>query len=116
MPKATTPTANRGARRHNPLEDDILATGILRNKPAKKGSRNGDEDEGQDAFVDSKASKNILRIGRELAEEENAERAGAAPPPLLLTTLATTLVSVMSTTSPRSTAMTTKPGVMRRKR
>ncbi|KAM3528390.1 hypothetical protein MY4038_005928 [Beauveria bassiana] len=80
MPKATTPTATRGSRRHNPLEDDILATGILRNKPAKKGSRNGDEDEGQDAFVDSKASKNILRIGRELAEEDNSERAGAVAP------------------------------------
>lgn len=79
MPKATTPTANRGSRRHNPLEDDLLATGVLRNKPSKKGSK-GDDDE-QDAFVDSKASKNILRIGRELAEEDNAERRGAVPPP-----------------------------------
>lgn len=80
MPKATTPTANRGSRRHNPLEDDILATGILRNKPGKKGSKNDDDEDG-DAFVDSKASKNILRIGRELAEEDNAERAGAMVPP-----------------------------------
>ncbi|ATY63311.1 bystin [Cordyceps militaris] len=82
MPKATTPTANRGPRRHNPLEDDILATGILRNKPSKKGSKN-DDDQDQDAFVDSKASKNILRIGRELAEEDNAERAGAVAPPTI---------------------------------
>ena len=82
MPKATTPTANRGSRRHNPLEDDLLATGILRNKPSKKGSKN-DNDEDQDAFVDSKASKNILRIGRELAEEDNAERAGAVAPPTI---------------------------------
>ncbi len=79
MPKATTPTASRGARRHNPLEDDITATGILRNKPTKRKSKDGEEDE--ETFVDSRASKNILRIGRELAEEDNAERASALPPP-----------------------------------
>lgn len=74
MPKANTPTANRGSRRHNPLEDDITASGLLRNKPTKRKSR-GDDDETEQNFVDSKASKNILRIGRELAEEDNAETA-----------------------------------------
>lgn len=69
MPKATTPKST--GRRHNPLEDDIVASGLLRNKPTK---RSRDEDDNEEAFVDSKASKNILRIGRELAEEENAER------------------------------------------
>jgi essential nuclear protein 1 len=70
MPKATTPTAARPARRHNPLEDDITATGVLRNKPSRKKAKASDEEN----FVDSRASKNILRIGRELAEEETAER------------------------------------------
>lgn len=79
MPKATTPTASRGARRHNPLEDDITATGILRNKPTKRKSKGDEEDE--ETYVDSRASKNILRIGRELAEEDNAERASALPAP-----------------------------------
>ncbi|KAL7816844.1 Bystin domain-containing protein [Trichoderma aethiopicum] len=72
MPKATTPTATRPGRRHNPLEDDVLATGILRNKPTKRKGK--DVDESEETFVDSKASKNILRIGRELMEEENADK------------------------------------------
>ncbi|KHN97046.1 Bystin [Metarhizium album ARSEF 1941] len=79
MPKATTPKADRPARRHNPLENDILATGLLRNKPGKQKSK--DTEDAEDNFVDSKASKNILRIGRELAEEENAERASFAVEP-----------------------------------
>ncbi|GFP53777.1 hypothetical protein ACSS6W_001380 [Trichoderma asperelloides] len=77
MPKATTPNASRPGRRHNPLEDDVLATGILRNKPTKRKSKEAGESE--ENFVDSKASKNILRIGRELMEEENAERPTAKP-------------------------------------
>lgn len=79
MPKATVPEAGRQARRHNPLEDDIVATGLLRNKPGKKKSRSSqDVDE---SFVDSKASQKILRIGRELAEEELSERRTAMPQP-----------------------------------
>ncbi|KAI6785225.1 uncharacterized protein J7T54_006867 [Emericellopsis cladophorae] len=76
MPKATTPKG-RDARRHNPLEDDIVATGVLRTKPGKRKSRADNEDE---SFVDSKASKNILRIGRELAEEEDASRPRSQAP------------------------------------
>ncbi|KAF4982412.1 hypothetical protein FZEAL_1930 [Fusarium zealandicum] len=77
MPKATTPAAARQTRRHNPLEDDITATGILKDKPSKKRSKpsnNGDEN-----FVDDRASRTILRIGRELAEEENAGKAVPKP-------------------------------------
>ncbi|KND88727.1 Uncharacterized protein C13G1.09 [Tolypocladium ophioglossoides CBS 100239] len=79
MPKATTPTAGRPARRHNPLEDDIIATGVLRTKPGKKKAK--DVEDADESFVDSKASKNILRIGRELAEEENAKRAASMSVP-----------------------------------
>lgn len=78
MPKTTAPVVSRQARRHNPLEDDITATGLLRNKPSKKRSRSTQD--ADDSFVDSKASQNILRIGRELADEEKAERRGAAVP------------------------------------
>lgn len=81
MPKATTPRDERQARRHNPLENDILATGLLRNKPTKKKSKSNEPVD--DSFVDSKASRNILRIGRELAEEENAERATFIPEPTI---------------------------------
>ncbi|KAF4126528.1 essential nuclear protein 1 [Geosmithia morbida] len=78
MPKATTPTASRQGRRHNPLEDDVVSTGILRNnKPGKRRSKHsGDNENGGndgDHFVDSKASRNILRIGRELAAEDDAQ-------------------------------------------
>lgn len=69
MPKATTPTATRQGRRHNPLEDDVIATGVLRTKPGKRKSKDR-KDEDEDHFVDARASRNILRIGRELAEED----------------------------------------------
>ncbi|KAM0432815.1 hypothetical protein ACHAPT_004517 [Fusarium lateritium] len=77
MPKATTPSASRQTRRHNPLEDDITATGILKNKPSKRRSQGGDNEE--ENFVDDRASRTILRIGRELAEEENAGKAISKP-------------------------------------
>ena len=78
MPKATTPTSIRQERRHNPLEDDYLATGPLRNKAPKRKSKGGAEDDeaGQgENYVDSKASRKILSLGRELAEENDV-----APP------------------------------------
>ncbi|KAI1779747.1 Bystin-domain-containing protein [Hypoxylon cercidicola] len=67
MPKATTPTSVRQSRRHNPLEDDLLATGPLRAKAPKRKSKDADEE--QEGYIDSKASKKILKIGRELADE-----------------------------------------------
>ena len=72
MPKATTPVAAaRQARRHNPLEDDLVATGPLREKSGKRKSRH--EIQEDEKFVDSKASRKILKIGQELAEEDQAE-------------------------------------------
>jgi essential nuclear protein 1 len=75
MPKATTPTTARHGRRHNPLEDDILATGILKSSKSPKRKKTDDED--RDNYVESKASKQILRLGRELVEEDK-ERTAAA--------------------------------------
>jgi essential nuclear protein 1 len=75
MPKATTPTAARQGRRHNPLEEDVVATGILRTKPGKRKSKDQDAREGdEEHYVDAKASRNILRIGRELADEDESAR------------------------------------------
>lgn len=79
MPKATIATSSASGRRHNrhnPLEADILATGNLKLKPAKSKKR---DDEDKDNFVDSKASKLILRLGRELAEEDAELNAAARP-------------------------------------
>ena len=73
MPKATTPS-NR--RRHNPLEDDLVATGPLRAKAPKRKSR-ASKDEDSEQFVDAKASRNILQISQDLIREEQ----DAAPKP-----------------------------------
>lgn len=78
MPKATTPTSIRQGRRHNPLEEDYLANGLLRNKAPKRKSHGNGEDAERDNsgnYIDSKASRQILKIGRELAEENDV-----APP------------------------------------
>ncbi|KAI7969618.1 hypothetical protein EIK77_001145 [Talaromyces pinophilus] len=80
MPKATTPSRSTG-RRHNPLADDILSTNQVRTstKPGKKRSHksaNGDDDaeNRKEGFIDAKASRKILQIGQDLAEEEAAEQ------------------------------------------
>jgi len=83
MPKLTTPTDLR-KRRHNPLEQDLLATGPLTSKPPKKKTRKNEDEE--EHFVDAKASRQILKISHSLAEEErddisatSARTAPAAP-------------------------------------
>ncbi|KAA6412543.1 MAG: rRNA processing [Lasallia pustulata] len=79
MPKATTPlaTASRQSRRHNPLEDDLVATGPLRTKSNKRKAHK-DLDDGE-KFVDSKSSRKILKIGQELANEDSVETRAAPP-------------------------------------
>lgn len=70
MPKATTPVSgSRQGRRHNPLETDLTAT-PLKIKGEKRKSRHQDEG---DQFVDSKASRKILRMGQELADDDVEE-------------------------------------------
>ena len=79
MPKATTPVAiDRHVRRHNPLEHDLTAVGPLKSKSGKRKSRHQDDEE---KFVDSKASRKILRIGQELADEDEAENQVQKPNP-----------------------------------
>ena len=63
--------AGRQERRHNPLEDDLTATGILKSKSSKRKSRHEDEAE---KFVDPKASRKILRIAQELADDDESEQ------------------------------------------
>lgn len=80
MGKATTPT-DRQSRRHNPLQDDILATGPLKSKvPKKKKGKDGDEGNG-DHFVDATRSRTILRLGRELADEDAPAKPEASAKP-----------------------------------
>ncbi|KAL4738104.1 Bystin-domain-containing protein [Aspergillus similis] len=88
MPKVTSARAAAGARRHNPLAEDIIGTGHLRTAPSKKSKRkskaDGDQEDGE-RFVDAKTSRKILQIGQELADEDAAEQKAArgvieAPP------------------------------------
>lgn len=66
--------AQKGERKHVALEDDILATGPLKQKAPKRKQRHENEF-GDEKFVDAKASKKILRIGQELADEDEAAEA-----------------------------------------
>ncbi|KAK8052089.1 rRNA processing protein Bystin [Apiospora rasikravindrae] len=72
MPKATTPNSRKA--RHDPLENEYLATGILK-APKQRKSKGGKDNEREEGFIDAKASRKILQIGRELQEENEA-----APP------------------------------------
>ncbi|KAI9890794.1 MAG: snoRNA-binding rRNA-processing protein [Vezdaea aestivalis] len=68
---------SRGAqRRHKPLSEDINSAGILRQSKKRK-QRDGPAEEDQ-SWVDTKASRKILKIGQELTQEESREK--KAPP------------------------------------
>jgi essential nuclear protein 1 len=59
-------------RHENPLEKDILATGPLRTKSKKRKAKR--EDDAEDGYIDSRASRKILKIGQELEEEDRQAR------------------------------------------
>ncbi|KAI9845034.1 MAG: snoRNA-binding rRNA-processing protein [Thelocarpon superellum] len=65
MPKSPK---SRAVRRHNPLSEDLVASGPQRNKTGPRTSRR--EDATDENYVDSKSSRRILEIGRELADED----------------------------------------------
>lgn len=69
MSRSTPNSDARNTRKHNPLDQDYISTGILRNKPSRLKAKNNDVKDDEN-FVDSKASKKILRIGQELADED----------------------------------------------
>jgi essential nuclear protein 1 len=79
MPKATSQSSHK--RRHNPLEDDILATGVLKNRegrPSKRAEKKRIAEE--QGFVDAKASRKILEMSRELIDEEERQLANKQKP------------------------------------
>ena len=69
---------SRSARRHAPLEEDITATGPLRHRSKKRKATPEDDGSG---YVDSRSSRKILKIGQDLADEEQQESLAAAPNP-----------------------------------
>lgn len=66
---------SRSARRHAPLEEDIAATGPLRHRSKKRKAKSEDDGSG---YVDSRSSRKILKIGRDLADEEQRENVATA--------------------------------------
>jgi essential nuclear protein 1 len=70
MPKMATQSGSRDGRRHNPLEQDILNSGPLRVARTVPSKKRGREEENEEHYVDAKASRTILKIGRELMEED----------------------------------------------
>jgi essential nuclear protein 1 len=77
MPKATTPSSSQ-KRRHNPLEDDLLATGILKNREGRPSKRAGKKQAEEQGYVDAKASRKILAMSRDLIDEEELQSGSAA--------------------------------------
>lgn len=69
---------SRSARRHAPLEEDLTATGPLRHRSKKRKARPEDDGSG---YVDSRSSRKILKIGQDLADEEQRETVAAVPNP-----------------------------------
>ncbi|KAI9749251.1 MAG: snoRNA-binding rRNA-processing protein [Lichina confinis] len=72
MPKTKSSQSGRDnrPRRHKPLPEDIADTGVFRPVSNKRKSRHDDEADGADNYIDSKASRRIFRIGKELADED----------------------------------------------
>ncbi|KAF2686880.1 Bystin-domain-containing protein [Lentithecium fluviatile CBS 122367] len=79
MPKTPKSPGSRDSQRHNPLTEDYVPTHSFKQKPAKRQKRSRDESDGE-LFVDSKSSRKILEIGRELAEEAESENQVRRPP------------------------------------
>lgn len=73
MSKTSRSSDSRDARRHNPLAEDYTPTHPLKQKAGKKRKSLREDDEGEH-YVDSKSSRKILKIGQDLAEEDQQEQ------------------------------------------
>lgn len=69
---------SRSAQRHKPLAEELTAIGPLKTKSKKRKARSETEEGG---YVDSRSSRKILKIGQNLADEEQQENAAAVPNP-----------------------------------
>ncbi|KAF1986442.1 Bystin-domain-containing protein [Aulographum hederae CBS 113979] len=77
MPKAKYSKLSRGQMRHNPLSEDLDPTNPYKQKNPKKRRSNGKEI-GED-YVESNASRKILKIGQDLIEEVEADEDSQKP-------------------------------------
>ncbi len=75
MPKATSSSQKR---RHNPLEDDLVSTGVLKNREGRPSKRANKKQAEEQAYVDAKSSRKILAMSRDLIDEGELERGAQA--------------------------------------
>jgi essential nuclear protein 1 len=73
MPKAPKSPGAGVQQRHNPLAEEYAPSDPWKQKPAKRQKRAKDDKDDTQNFVDSKSSRKILDIGRELEEEDERE-------------------------------------------
>jgi essential nuclear protein 1 len=78
MPKAPKSPGARD-QRHNPLAEEYAPSDPWKQKPAKRQKRSKDDKEDEEKFIDSKSSRKILDIGRELAEEDERQNQARQP-------------------------------------
>jgi len=75
---APSRSRSKSQNRHVPFEEDILKTGPLKVRSNKRKARTDTEEGG---YVDSRSSRKILKIGQDLADEEQSENVAEAPNP-----------------------------------
>lgn len=78
MPKAPKSPGVRD-QRHNPLAEEYAPSDPFKSKPAKRQKRTKDDKADEQNYVDSKSSRKILEIGRELEEEDERENQARRP-------------------------------------
>ena len=79
MPKMTKAPGGQINKRHNPLAEEYIPQQTFKWKTAKR--RKHDDEDNEEHFVDTKASRKILQIGRELAEQDENENQVPRPAP-----------------------------------
>lgn len=77
MPRVPKSPGVQG-QRHNPLAEEYLPSDPYKTKPKRSKRAKSDMDDEQ-GYVDSKSSRKILEIGRELADEDERETQRGAP-------------------------------------
>ncbi|KZM23324.1 snoRNA-binding rRNA-processing protein [Ascochyta rabiei] len=77
MPRVPKSPGVRGER-HNPLAEEYLPSDPYKTK-AKRQKRAKTDQQDEQGYVDSKSSRKILEIGRELEEEDERENQRGAP-------------------------------------
>ncbi len=81
MPKASTQSPDaRLARRHNPLSEDYAPNKPPKEKAGKKRKITQSE-ANEESFVNTKATRRILKSGQDLADEDQQEQIRAKPNP-----------------------------------